>query len=260
MSRAPASNRERLGFRDGEKGTHSSRTLMLSELTQALAATPVDADMPTFRHAVVEENVLDKRSATTREHTVRKLKALYGLDPAVPIYRIMRALWDQDAEGHPMLALMCATARDPLLRASVDIILPLEEGATISSEVLAQGVSPRFSESTRQAIVSHLASTWSMAGFLEGKVARSRVRANATPGAAAYALALGRMEGHRGSLLLSTLWTRLLDRPPDEVLELVKRAALQGWVSYRAAGDVMDLRVDDLFTDEERGWCDGQPG
>ena len=37
--------------------------------------------MPDFRRAVVEENVLGKRTVTTREHTVRKLKALDGLDP-----------------------------------------------------------------------------------------------------------------------------------------------------------------------------------
>jgi len=42
------------------------------------------------------------------------------------------------------------------------------------------------------------------------------------------------------------------------VLGLVRQAARRGWVEYRAAGDVMDLRVDALFTDEERGWCDGQ--
>ena len=35
-------------------------------------------------------------------------------------------------------------------------------------------------------------------------------------------------------------------------------ARRRGWVEYRAAGDVMDLRVEALFTDDERGWCDGQ--
>lgn len=252
--------RSHLGFRDGNKGTHSSRTLMLSELELVLAATPTGAGVPDFRSAVVTNNVLGKRTATTREHTVRKLKALYGLDPTIPVYRIMRQLWEQDREGRPLLALLCATARDPLLRASVDVVLGSPIGQIVTMAQLGATVGRSFSRSTHAAIVSHLASTWTQAGFLTGAATKIRSRAVATPGAAAYALALGFMEGGRGSLLLSTQWTRLLDRSPDEVLTLVQQAARRGWVEYRAAGDVMDVRVDGFFSDEERVWCDGQPG
>lgn len=254
------SNRERLGFRDGDKGVHSSRTLMLRELELLLAATPADAGVADFRRAVVEQNVLGKRTATTREHTVRKLKALYGLDPAIPVYRLMRQIWAEDAEGRPLLALLCAVARDPLLRASVDPILDLPLGAELTHDQLAKTVRPSFSATTRAAIVSHLVSTWTTAGFLMGTTHKARSRPHATPGAATYALTLGFMEGGRGSLLLATPWTRLLDCAPDELLSLVKQAARRGWVEYRAAGDVMDLRVDALFTPDERRRCDGQPG
>ncbi len=202
--------------------------------------------------------MLGKRTATTREHTVRKLKALYGLDPAVPIYAVMRRIWQEDADGHPMLALLCAVARDPLLRASVDTVLDTPLGAEVTRENLDATVRASFSRSTRDAIVSHLASSWTTAGFLSGGMTKTRTRARATPGAAAYALALGFMEGGRGSLLLTTPWTRVLDCPTDEVLALVRQAARRGWVEYRAAGDVVDLRVEGFFTDEERGWCDGQ--
>ena len=260
MSRAPANDRERLGFRDGEKGTHSSRTLMLDELSRVLAATQPEAGIAEFRRLVVEDNVLGKRTATTREHTVRKLKALYALDPSVPVYRVMRGLWDHDEPGRPLLAFLCAAARDPLLRASATTILDAPEGASITSDLLSVTVSPRFSATTRKSIGANVASSWTQAGFLAGVMHKTRTRAHATPGAAAYALALGFMEGGRGSLLLSTPWTRLLDRAPDEALDLVRQAARRGWVEYRAAGDVVDLRVDALFTDEERGWCDGQPG
>lgn len=258
MSRNPTSDRERLGFRDGEKGTHSSRTLMLADLARVLDATPQEAVLAEFRRRVVEENVLGKRSAVTREHTHRKLAALYGLDPSVPIYRLMRGLWDQDPAGRPLLALLCAAARDPLLRASVDAILDLPPGATATSESMMATASPRFSETTRRSIGGNLLSTWSQAGFLGGGRTKTRAHPQATPGAAVYALALGFMEGGRGALLLSTPWTRLLDCSQDDVLGLVRQAARRGWVEYRAAGDVMDLRVDALFTDEERGWCDGQ--
>ncbi len=253
-----AAGRARLGFRDGDKGTHSSRTLMLAELEALLAETPPTAEMPAFRKAVVEDNILGKRSETTREHTVRKLKALYGLDPGVPVYRLMRRFWSVDEPGRPLLALLCAVARDPLLRASVDVVLDARVGDPVPNDALATTVRPTFSDSTRAAIVSHLASTWGQAGYLTTTKERLRTKPVATPGTAAYGLALGYMEGLRGTLLLSTMWMRLLDVGQDRALELVQRAARQGWVTYRAAGDVVDLRVEELFTEEERGVCDGQ--
>ena len=260
MTRSPASHRERLGFRDGDKGVHSSRTLMLAELELLLAAAPPEAGVADFRRAVVEQNVLGKRTATTREHTVRKLKALYGLDPTIPIYRIMRRIWGDDSEGRPLLALMCAVARDPLLRSSIEVVFDASLDTEVMRDQFALTVRQSFSDSTRAAIVSHLVSTWTTTGFLTGTATKTRTRAHATPGAAAYALSLGFMEGQRGALLLSTLWTRLLDRSADEVLDLVQQAARRGWVEYRAAGDVVDLRVDPLFTEAERKLCDAQPG
>lgn len=260
MTDATADVRARLGFRDGEKGTHSSRTLMLKELGRVLEVTPADATMSDFRHAVVDENVLGKRSETTREHTVRKLKALYGLDPSVPVYRVMRALWDEDAEARPMLALLCAVARDPLLRASVPIVLDLKVGDVLDPEAFEAPVSPRFSDSTRRAIGKNIASTWAQAGFFDGVMTKTRVSACPTPAVAAYALALGFMEGRRGGLLLTTSWMALLDASPGAILDLVQRAARRGWIEYRAAGDVVDLRVGGLFTEEERGVFDGEQG
>jgi hypothetical protein len=231
---------------------------MLSELIRLLSVTVREAVLADFRRAVVEENVLGKRSATTREHTIRKLKALYGLDPQVPVYRVMRELWDQDPEGRPLMAVMCAVARDPLLRASVGTVLDLPFGTLATSVMMAATVSDRFSPSTRRSIGSNIAASWTQAGHLSGVTKKIRTRAQATPGSTAYALALGFMEGGRGSLLLSTRWIRLLDQRPDDLSLLVQRAARRGWIEYRAVGDVIDLRLDALMTAEERSWCDGQ--
>ncbi len=74
--------REQLGFRDGERGTHSSRTLMLSDIEVLLEHACPEMTMADYRRLVVSENILRKPTHTTREHTVRKLKALYGLDPS----------------------------------------------------------------------------------------------------------------------------------------------------------------------------------
>ena len=257
MTTPAPTTRERLGFRDGDRGTHSSRTLMLSDLEQILAVTSPEAGIAEFRLVVVDDNVLGKRTATTREHTVRKLKALYGLDPQIPVYRVMRRIWADDAEGRPLLALLCAVARDPLLRASVDVVLDAPVGSEVTHAQIAATVRPSFSASTRDAIVSHIVSTWVMSGFLSGTTRKTRTRAQATAGSAAYALTLGYLEGSQGRLLLSTAWMRLLDRGPAEVLALVQQAGRRGWIEYRGAGDIIEIRVDALITEQERECCDG---
>lgn len=258
MTPSPPDHRERLGFRDGDKGTHSSRTMMLGELGTLLDAAPARAPRSRLRELIVDENLLGKRSAGNRLTTFQRLSELYALDVAVPVYGLMRRLWDEDPEGRPLLALLCAGARDPLLRGSAGLVLDAPEGTVVTPDELAATVHRPMAPSSHAAIGRRLASSWSQAGFLAGLTSKTRTRARATVGVAAYALALGFMEGGRGSLLLTTPWTRLLDCPTDEVLALVRQAARRGWVEYRAAGDVMDLRVEALFTDDERGWCDGQ--
>jgi len=44
--------RSRLGFRDGDRGTHSSRTLMLRELELLLDATPAGAGVADLRRVI----------------------------------------------------------------------------------------------------------------------------------------------------------------------------------------------------------------
>ena len=95
-----------LGFRDGDRGTHSSRTIMLNDVELLFDATESDAVVADYRRVVVEENVLGKPTHITREHTVRKLKALYGLDPSIPVFRSFRMLWDLDKEVSCILSLL----------------------------------------------------------------------------------------------------------------------------------------------------------
>lgn len=258
MSRLAPTSRERLGFRDGDRGTHSSRTLMLRELEILFGAAPPDAPRQQLRAMIVEDNLLGKRSSGNRLSSFKRLSELYALDSSVPVYRVMRKLWEMDQRGRPLLALLCAVARDPLLRSSSDIVLETAEGHPVSSASLAATVRRPVAATTRKSIGQNLASSWAQAGLLSGGVTRTRRRATPTDGATTYALVLGYMEGGRGSLLLTTHWVRLLDSSPDQVLEFVKAAARRGWVSYRAAGEVMDVQVDAWLTDEERRWSDGQ--
>jgi hypothetical protein len=258
MSETTTARRKRLGFLDGDRGAHSHATLMVRDLDAIFAATVPTAAPADYARIVVDENVLGKRTAAARKHTLHNLVNLYAMDPTVPVFRIFRSLWAQEPEGRPLLALLCAVARDPLLRASAEAVLDAPLGKPLASATLAATVTRQMTPATKGAVGTRVLSSWAQAGFLDTARKRNRVHPRATPAVAAYALVLGFMEGSRGSLLLTTTWTRLLDCPADEVLAFVRQAARRGWVEYRAAGDVMDLRVEAMFTDDERGWCDGQ--
>jgi len=247
--------RSRLGFRDGDRGTHSSRTLMLRELELLLEATPADAGIADYRRAIVEDNVLGKRTHTTREHTTRKLKALYGLDPAVPVFRALRRLWDVDAEGRPLLALLCGFARDPLLRMTADVVLDAEVGSQITpedvEERLRREAPGRFSESSERSIARNVLSSWTQSGHLTGHLKKTRARASATPGSTAYALFLGYLEGRRAQRLFASTWARLLDAPTERLLDFARAASRRGWLDFRSVGSVIEVRFPDLLSPEE---------
>ena len=55
------------GFRLGEKGTHTSRTIMLDELRAVLAIASPIATRDDYLSAIHEDNCLGKRTAATRK-------------------------------------------------------------------------------------------------------------------------------------------------------------------------------------------------
>jgi len=247
--------RARLGFRDGDRGTHSSRTLMFKEIELLLEATSPEATMADHRRAVVEDNVLGKRTHMTREHTVRKLKALYGLEPILPIYRALRTFWELDEDGRPLLAMLCALARDPLLRMTSDAVLKVPTGSTVApeslEELLRECVPGRFSQASEHSIARNALSSWTQSGHLEGKLTKIRQRATATPGSTAYALFLAYLEGRTSRRLFDSFWARVLDASVERLMEMALVASQRGLIDYRSAGGMIDVRFPDLLTSEE---------
>jgi len=113
----------KIGFRFGDKGTHSSRTLMLTELEAVLSAAPGPVDRAAYAAATIEGNCLEKPTASTRRISNQRLAELYALDPFVVIFRVLRKLWGVDAQARPLLATLVALARDPLFMASAASVL-----------------------------------------------------------------------------------------------------------------------------------------
>ena len=248
---------ENVGFRNGDCGVHSSRDMMLDELKILLTTKPADSSKEDYRKAIIEENVLSKKTAQTRRTTAKKMCELYTLDPKVVLFRILRFLWDREDKGRPLLACLCAHARDPILRMTSHAVLSAPEGAPVSSAMLAQAVnaatSGRFYPSTVQAIGSRAVSSWTQSGHLNGRQMKIRRRAQATPANTAYALFLGYLTGVRGSLLFETYWAALLDIAPSQLDNLAFDAAQLGWLDYRKAGNVTDISFVSLMSDHLGG-------
>src|SRR6266852_1914533 len=119
------------GFINKPVGAHSSRTMMLAEIRLLLAACQSSANLEEHRSAIVDENVLLKKTAATRKATFKWLRELYALDRKIPIFRALRDLWDEDTQAQPLLALLSAVARDTLLRSTAERILAIPVGETV---------------------------------------------------------------------------------------------------------------------------------
>jgi hypothetical protein len=246
-----------VGFANDRAGIHTTRTIMLAELGELLAVCPPSSSLADYRTAVVDENALLKPTGTTRESTFRWLRALYVLDPTVVLFRALRDLWDADAEARPLLTLLLAAAREPLLRATAPAILAAPRETVVEPAVLADAVNAAFPERynarTLQNIGKNAASSWTQAGYLQGRTPKVRVRAESRPPAVAYALLLGYLMGGRGEALFGTFWADLLDAPRYALHEQAAQAGRGGWIDYRRAGDVTDVEFRHLLRNTKVG-------
>lgn len=230
--------------------------MMLAELTLLLDRVPAAAKAADYTDAVVRDNALAKPTQATRKTTVRRLAELYALDPDCPVFRLFRHFW-ADRGARPVLALLLAAARDPLLRETTPFVIGIPTGTAVTTAEVAKHLGERypkrFGPSTVLATGQRLASSWGQAGYLTGKVKKKRSRLVVTPAAAAYAVLLGYLCGQRGRALLDSVWTRLLDRNTAEVTDLAAEASRHGHLTYKAAGSVVEITFPGLLTPAEEG-------
>lgn len=230
MSTEPHRNPEeaRAGFRFGDKGTHTSRTIMLDELRAVFATSRLDATRAEYLSAIHEDNCLGKRTAATRKLSSQRLSELYALDPDVPLFRVMRRCWYADRDGQALLAMLLALARDPLLRETAPPVLRMRPGEELArqqmTDALNRAVGRRLNESTLDKVVRNTASSWTQSGHLKGRGRKIRQKVTPTAATTAFALLLGFLSGARGAALFETLWAQVLDAPPSELMHLAMDA------------------------------------
>lgn len=235
------------GFRFGEKGSHTSRTMMLAELTDVLAELPPQSERAEYAAAIIEDNVLGKQTSANRRLTNQRLGELYGLDPRLSLFRVLRRVWSLDEAGRPLVALMCALCRDPLLRATARTVIELPMGAELVRsnflDAIRESVGPRLNDSILDKVARNAGSSWTQSGHLEGRVRKVRQRVQSTAGATAYALWLGSLENMAGEELLSSHWARILDTTGPGLIDHVLQAKQLGLIDARIGGGVIEIEA-----------------
>jgi hypothetical protein len=233
------------GLRFAGGGAHQSKTMMLQEISAVWEY--VNCDFTQARSVIIDDNLLNKRTSSARRLTFRHLNSLYAMEAMPPLTRVLFALWRLDRGGRPMLALLCALARDPLLRDSASTVLQSPVGMAVRWPMIAAALEEqhpsRFSQKMLKSLAQNCASSWTQSGHLRGAVRKERVRAEPTPIAAAYAALLGTVCGYGGPALLDSAWLRVLDCSQDQAIDLLRHAEGQGLVRVRSAGDVLEISV-----------------
>lgn len=245
---------ETYGFRTTTFGTILGRSIMVEDLRQLLAVRPASSRLEDYASAVVDENVLGKPTASARRFGFRNLCEFYALDPSVRIFRALQDLWGAELDAQPTLALLCATARDPILRAVTPLVLQLPPGtlvlpSTISTEA-ERRFPGKFGPKTVRTLGRNVASSWEQAGLLEGRRDKERATPGVHAASVAYALLLGDLCGARGRGLFETLWARMLDAPEHTLRDQAVAASRQGWIEYRASGAVTEVTFRHLMRRE----------
>ena len=251
----------RAGFRFGERGTLSSRNLMVGELTDLFDALPPEATRDDYARAVLDDNALGKPTHSARRSARQRLSEMYGLDRRLAVFRVLRRVWEDDPPGRPLLAVLCALARDPLLRSTASTVLELAAGESLDRRALAKTVreatGSRFNDAVLAQVTKNAASAWRLAGHLVRRAGRDRrdvrQQVRPTPGAAAFALWLGGTEGLAGLSLLDSRWAAALDVRGEAMLQWAAEAGRLGLIRVRAAGEVVEIdteRMDNAQRDK----------
>ena len=166
----------------------------------------------------------------------------------LPLFRIMRSLWRLDERGQPLLALLVALARDPLLAATASAVIPLRAGEEFARgpmrQALRDAVGSRLNDATLDKVARNAASSWSQAGHLTGRTFKVRRLVQPTFATVALAMLLAYTCGSRGEALLDSDWLKAIDCQPSQARALAIDAKRHGLIDLRMAGEVIDVDFD----------------
>lgn len=242
------------GFVIKGMGAHIGRTIMFREIAALLAACPGERSTDEYRNAIIEENVLLKPTTSSREESFRRLRQLYSLDAQLAVFRALIMLWEQDTDRQPLLAMLAASARDPLLRSTIHTVIDTPENTTITaldfSQVIQNAFPDHLTKNTLASVGRNLASSWTQSGHLNGETEKVRKLVQPSPVVTAYALFLAYLCEFRGDALFDSPWAQLLDTSKHMLYEQAQQASQLGWLEYRRSGAITEITFRHFLKDQ----------
>lgn len=236
-------------------GAHTSRTMLLADLTSVLASCPVDSTQEDYKRAIIDGNAAGKGSLSSRQRTFRYLRELYIFDIQEPVFRAFLRLWALAPEARPQVAFVLAASRDPALRATASGVLPVGRGEPVTSSDLSEAVEREFpgaySTSIRDKIGRNALSSWTQAGYLSraGRKPALRVETPASAAAVAMAAAIGEAEGLAGERLFGGPAAAVLGCSIATLHDRAHEASRKGWLEYRSGGQITEIDAAALTAD-----------
>jgi hypothetical protein len=244
-----------LGFSNAGVGGHSARSMMYVEMQVLIRSMPISATKRDFGEAITDENILEKRTQSSRRKSLRHLTELYGLDPSMALFRALWQLGHSDFESLPQLCLVCVYARDPQLRHSFELIRLLQKGQALERASMERhlelGFSGRFSPAMKKSMAQNVNTTWTFGGHLAGRVRKTRLTPEPRPTSAAYAMFAGYLEGLRGEQLLDSAYALLIAPNRPQLLAALSLAAAKGLLSLKIAAGIVEFDFSKLLTPTE---------
>lgn len=230
---------------------------MLEEFQALIAAVPPDAGPDDYRRVILEDNALHKATASNREKTFKFLRRLYGLDPAICLFRELRRLHQFARDDSRLLVGLLAMAREPILRHCVGSLLAVPVGESVGRQHFEDWMrdhSPgQYSESMFVSFSHNLYGSCYQIGYLGESVgkARSRIRPKVGIASATYAAFLDWLQGMSGISLLQGPFSRALDLGTDEHIALLTAAGRQGLLKAAYSGGVLELAFPGFLKPDE---------
>ena len=245
-----------LGFSKAITGGHSARSMMLREMRTLFSAMPLSLTRDDFTKAIVEENVLEKPTLSSRKKSLRHLVELYGLDPSKALFRVLWNLGHADSDSLPQLCLVCAYARDPQLRQSFELVRTLRLGEVLERVAmerhLENGFPGRFSPAMKKSMAQNVNTTWTFGGHLVGKKKKARRVPEPCPISAAYAMFVGYLTGLRGERLLDSAFAALVASNRSQLQTALALASARGLLSLKQAAGIVEFDFSNLLNPAEQ--------
>lgn len=232
------------------------RSMMYLEMFTLVRSMPLTVSKNDFIKAIIDENILEKPTLSSRKESFSRLAQLYGMDQSKALFRVLWEMGHADLDSLPQLCLVCAYARDPQLRHSFELVRSLRLGEVLARSAMEQhlenGFPNRFSHATKASMARNVNTTWTFGGHLAGKVKKTRRIPEPRPFSAAYAMFVGYLSGLRGERLLDSPFAALVTSSRSQLQTALALASARGLLSLKQAAGVVEFDFSNLLTTAEQ--------